>query len=42
VQGAVDPLLKAAARFNVTDITSHEPNLEEIFLAFYGHDDRAA
>ena len=42
VQGSVDPLLKAAARFNVTDITSHEPNLEEIFLALYGHDDRAA
>ncbi len=27
---------KAAARYEVVDITSHEQTLEEIFLTFYG------
>ena len=30
--------MKAAARFNVVDLTSHEPTLEDIFLTFYGSD----
>jgi ABC-2 type transport system ATP-binding protein len=36
VVGHMDAVVKAAARFAVIDIVSHEPNLEEIFLAFYG------
>jgi ABC-2 type transport system ATP-binding protein len=39
VEGAVDELIKAAARFEVVSIRSHEPSLEEIFLAYY--DDEA-
>ena len=31
-----DAVVKAAARFNVLDIVSHEPSLEEVFLSFYG------
>jgi len=36
VVGSVDALLKAAARFETLAITTSEPSLEEIFLAFYG------
>jgi len=35
VQGSVDPVIKTAARFEVVDVMSHEPSLEEIFLTFY-------
>jgi ABC-2 type transport system ATP-binding protein len=42
VEGSVDALIKAAARFEVINITSHEPDLEEIFLAYYKKDDHAA
>ncbi|MFA5890547.1 MAG: ABC transporter ATP-binding protein [Actinomycetota bacterium] len=36
VAGSVDAVIKVAARHEVVDIFSHEPTLEEIFLAFYG------
>ncbi len=36
VAGAMDPVVKAAARFEVIDLSSHEPSLEDIFLTFYG------
>jgi beta-exotoxin I transport system ATP-binding protein len=36
VAGAMDPVVKVAARFEVVDLTSHEPSLEDIFLTFYG------
>ena len=36
--GPVDPMLRAALALRVEDIISHEPSLEEIFLAFYGDD----
>jgi ABC-2 type transport system ATP-binding protein len=36
VAGAMDPVVKAAAGFEVVDLSSHEPSLEDIFLAFYG------
>lgn len=36
VAGPLDALIKAAARFEVLDIISHEPTLEEVFLAYYG------
>ncbi len=38
VAGSMDALVKAAARFEVIDIESHEPGLEDIFLTFYGRD----
>jgi ABC-2 type transport system ATP-binding protein len=39
VVGHMDAVVKAAAAFEVVDLMSHEPNLEEIFLAFYGKGD---
>lgn len=36
VIGSLDPLIKTLAQFNVTNFISHEPHLEEIFMAFYG------
>ncbi|HEX2026611.1 MAG TPA: ABC transporter ATP-binding protein [Nitriliruptorales bacterium] len=35
VDGSVDALVKAAAGFEVVTLTSREPDLEEIFLAYY-------
>ena len=36
VTGPVDAVLRAAMASPVEDIISHEPSLEEVFLAFYG------
>ena len=36
VTGSLDAIIKAAARFEVLDVISHEPNLEDIFLEYYG------
>jgi ABC-2 type transport system ATP-binding protein len=41
VTGSVDPIIKTAARFDVVDIQSHEPSLEDVFLAFYGRSEGA-
>lgn len=41
VVGPIDPLIKAAARFEVLTMTSHEPDLEELFLTFYSDGGRA-
>ncbi len=35
VRGAFDPLLKALDGATVTNLVSHEPSLEEIFLTYY-------
>jgi ABC-2 type transport system ATP-binding protein len=35
VVGSLDALVKAAAQFEVVNIVSHEPTLEEIFLTYY-------
>jgi ABC-2 type transport system ATP-binding protein len=35
LQGGLDPVIKAAARYPVVSLTSHEPPLEEAFLAYY-------
>jgi ABC-2 type transport system ATP-binding protein len=35
VTGPLDPIVKAAGRFEVVDFVSERPNLEEIFIAFY-------
>jgi len=42
VVGAMDPILKAANRFEVRLLTSSEPSLEEVFLAYYGGSDDGA
>ena len=43
VTGSIDPVIKAAARFEVIDLKSHEPTLEDIFLTYYGQEnDRGA
>jgi len=36
VAGPLDAVIKAAAAFEIVDLESHEPSLEEIFLTFYG------
>jgi ABC-2 type transport system ATP-binding protein len=39
VRGSVEPLLKVLAAAGVHELLSHEPSLEELFLAHYGHVD---
>ena len=41
VRGSIDPLVKALATTDVTELLSREPSLEELFLAQYGEDGRA-
>jgi ABC-2 type transport system ATP-binding protein len=36
ITGSVDPLLKALAHYNVVNLVSHEPDLEQIVLSYYG------
>ncbi|MEX2547021.1 MAG: ABC transporter ATP-binding protein [Chloroflexota bacterium] len=36
VAGSIGPVIKAAARYDLVDLVSREPNLEDIFLAQYG------
>jgi ABC-2 type transport system ATP-binding protein len=42
MQGAADAVIKAAARYPVISLTSHEPSLEDIFLRYYEGDGVAA
>lgn len=42
VQGGADAVVKAAARYSVVTLTSHEPSLEDIFLRYYEGDAPAA
>ncbi len=42
VAGPLDAVIKAAAKFEVVNVISHEPNLEDIFLTYYGGDENAA
>jgi ABC-2 type transport system ATP-binding protein len=42
VMGSLDALVKAAARYQVTNVRSVETSLEEIFLAYYGSGDGIA
>ncbi|HET9849308.1 MAG TPA: ABC transporter ATP-binding protein [Candidatus Dormibacteraeota bacterium] len=42
VQGSADAVIKAAARYSVVTLTSHEPSLEEIFLRYYEGDGKDA
>ncbi len=38
VAGGLDAVVKAAAKHEVVNLISHEPNLEDIFMAYYGED----
>ena len=38
MQGPADAVVKAAARYPVISLTSHEPSLEDIFLRYYESD----
>lgn len=38
VTGPIAPVVKAAARHDLVDLVSHEPSLEETFLAQYGRE----
>jgi ABC-2 type transport system ATP-binding protein len=40
--GSIDGLIKAAARHEVISVTSHEADLEDLFLRYYEGDDHAA
>ena len=42
VVGWPDALVKAAGRFEVTKLVSHEPHLEDVFLSYYGDGDSIA
>jgi ABC-2 type transport system ATP-binding protein len=42
VSGPIGPVLRHAARFELLDVVSREPNLEDVFLAQYGHATDAA
>jgi ABC-2 type transport system ATP-binding protein len=42
MQGPADSVIKAAARYQVVSLTSHEPSLEDIFLRYYEADGQAA
>ena len=38
VSGPIGPVVREAARFELADFVSREPNLEEVFLAEYGQE----
>jgi ABC-2 type transport system ATP-binding protein len=38
VSGAITPVVRAAARYELLDFVSHEPSLEDTFLAQYGRE----
>ncbi len=42
LQGEIDPLLKALARFRVLSLDSHEADLEDVFLSLYRGEARDA
>jgi ABC-2 type transport system ATP-binding protein len=42
VAGSLDAVIKAAAKFEVVDVVSREPNLEDLFLTYYGGEQNAA
>ncbi len=41
VSGGLDAVIKAAAKYNIVTLTSHEPSLEDIFLRYYEGDGQA-
>ncbi len=41
IKGELEHLMKTATKFKIVDFISREPDLEEIFLAYYGDDNHA-
>jgi ABC-2 type transport system ATP-binding protein len=39
VAGELDQVIKTAAQYHVIDLHYHEPNLEEVFLEYYGEEE---
>lgn len=39
LSGSIDPVIKAAALFEVVDLISEQPDLEEIFMALYSQEE---
>lgn len=39
IAGPMDPVVKEAARYEIVDLQSHEPSLEDVFLTYYGKGD---
>jgi ABC-2 type transport system ATP-binding protein len=39
VTGSLDPAIKKLAEFDVLNLTSHEPDLEDVFMTFYAQGD---
>ena len=42
VKGTLDAVIKAASKFEVVNVISHEPSLEEIFLTYYNRGENNA
>jgi beta-exotoxin I transport system ATP-binding protein len=42
IEGPVDEVIKEAARHTVVNLATHEPSLEDLFLAFFGPDGGAS
>ena len=42
VAGPIGPVVRTASGFDLVDVVSHEPNLEDVFLAHYGRGTDAA
>lgn len=42
IAGEIDTLIKTAAQYQVVNVISHEPSMEEIFLAYYNQEDNRA
>jgi beta-exotoxin I transport system ATP-binding protein len=38
IEGAMDPVVKEAARHTVVNVETHEPSLEDLFLDYFGPD----
>ena len=42
IAGELDALIKAAAQYHIVNMISHEPSMEEIFLAYYNREGNGA
>jgi ABC-2 type transport system ATP-binding protein len=42
VTGEIDILIKTATQYHIVNVISHEPSMEEIFLAYYTREDNRA
>ena len=42
IAGEIDTLIKIATQYHIVNLISHEPSMEEIFLAYYNQEDDSA